>query len=283
MTTGITLGAVIESARAARTAVGAYNVVLLEHAEAIVAGAERAGVPVILQISENCVRYHGSLAPITLASLAIARAANVPVFVHLDHIESPELVDEGLALGVDSAMFDGSRLPYDENVAMTRAVAERCHAAGAFVEAELGEVGGKDGVHAPGARTVPAEAAAFVAATGVDALAVAVGTSHAMVERTARVDRALIAALRAAVRAPLVLHGSSGLDDDELRAAITAGMTKINISTHLNGLFTAELRSALRADTTVTDPRKYVARGRNAIAAEVARISTVLATVASIR
>jgi ketose-bisphosphate aldolase len=275
-----TIGAALETARSARTAVGAYNVVLLEHAEAIVAGAEQAGLPVILQISENCVRYHGALAPITAATLAIARAAAVPAFVHFDHIESAELIDEGLALGVDSVMFDGSRLPYDENVAATRQIADRCHAAGVFVEAELGEVGGKDGVHAPGVRTDPADAAAFVAATGVDALAVAVGTSHAMQQRTASVDRELIGALRSAVAVPLVLHGSSGLDDDELRGAVAAGMTKINISTHLNGLFTERVRAVLAADGKVTDPRKYVAPARDAVAGEVARISALLAGVA---
>jgi fructose-bisphosphate aldolase class II len=267
---------VLAAAREGRTAVGAYNVVLLEHAEAIVAGAERAGLPVILQISENCVRYHGALAPIVAASLAVARAAPVPAFVHLDHIESPELVHEGLGLGVDSVMFDGSRLPYEENVAATREIAERCHAAGVFVEAELGEVGGKDGVHAPGARTKPDEAAAFVAATGIDALAVAVGTSHAMQQRTAHVDRELIAALREATDAPLVLHGSSGLDDDELRAAVAAGMAKINISTHLNGLFTAAARAVLAAQPKMTDPRKYLTPAREAVAAEVARITALL-------
>jgi len=113
------------------------------------------------------------------------------------------------------------------------------------VEAELGEVGGKDGVHAPGARTVPSEAVAFVGATGVDALAVAVGTSHAMTSREAAVDHALIAQLRREVPVPLVLHGSSGLPDDELRAAVRSGMTKINLSTHLNGLFTRAVRDVL--------------------------------------
>jgi len=256
--------------------VGAFNVVLLEHAEAIVAGAERAGAPVVLQISENCMRYHGSLAPITSAALAIARASSVDVVVHLDHIEDVALVREGVALGVQSVMFDASKLDYDANVEATREVVEFCHAAGIAVEAELGEVGGKDGVHAAGARTIPAEAAAFVAATGVDALAVAVGTSHAMQDRVAAVDHALIAELRRAVPVPLVLHGSSGLPDHELRASIASGMTKINISTHLNGLFTAAVRTALDENPRLTDPRTYVRPGRDAVATEVARILELL-------
>jgi fructose-bisphosphate aldolase class II len=256
---------------------GAFNVVLLEHAEAIVAGAENAGLPVVLQISENCIAYHGGLEPITAASLAIARRASVEVIVHLDHIENSELVREGVDLGVQSVMFDASKLGYAENVAATRAMAEFCHANGVAVEAELGEVGGKDGVHAPGARTVPAEAAAFVADTGVDALAVAVGTSHAMQSRVAAVDHELIGLLRDAVGVPLVLHGSSGLPDDELVAAVTSGMTKVNISTHLNGLFTRAVREALDADQALTDPRRYVRPGRSAVETEVARILTLLA------
>jgi len=256
---------------------GAFNVVLLEHAEAIVSGAESAGVPVVLQISENCIRYHGGLEPIVLASLALARNAGVDAVVHLDHVEDAGLVRRGVELGVQSVMFDASRLDYADNVAATRDIAAFCHANGVAVEAELGEVGGKDGVHAPGARTVPAEAAAFVEATGVDALAVAVGTSHAMQTRVAAVDHALIAELRAAVPVPLVLHGSSGLSDDELRAAVASGMTKINISTHLNGLFTAAVRASLDDDDRLTDPRKYVAPGRDAVAAEVGRILGLLA------
>ncbi|OIH95483.1 class II fructose-bisphosphate aldolase [Curtobacterium sp. MCBA15_001] len=277
MTTALALPGLLDAARTTHHGVGAFNVVLLEHAEAIVTGAERAGHPVVLQISENCVRYHGGLAPITTATQAIARAADVEVLVHLDHVEDPDLVTQGIALGVDSIMYDGSRLDHDHNVAATRDLAALCHRAGIAIEAELGEVGGKDGVHAPGVRTDPDEAAAFVAATGVDALAVAVGTSHAMQTREASVDRELVTRLRAAVPVPLVLHGSSGLSDAELQGAVAAGMTKINISTHLNGLFTRALRTVLDDRPDVVDPRRYVAAGRDAIATETARLLELLA------
>ena len=268
---------VVRKVRESGRGIGAFNVVLLEHAEAIVAGAERAGLPVILQISQNCVAYHGAFEPIGLAALSLARRAAVPVVVHLDHAENVDLVHEAVAAGVHSVMFDGSRLPYDENVATTRAVAEHCHEHGVVVEAELGEVGGKDGVHAPGVRTDPAEAAAFVAATGVDSLAVAVGTSHAMTERVAHVDVALIASLSDALDVPLVLHGSSGLSDGELQGAVRAGMTKVNISTHLNVLFTQALREVLDGPRPPSDPRRYVSAGREAVAAEVDRLLRLLA------
>ena len=268
---------VVQQARAAGRGIGAFNVVLLEHAEAIVAGAERAGLPVVLQISQNCVAYHGAFEPIGLATLSLARRAAVPVAVHLDHAEDVDLVHEAVAAGVRSVMYDGSRLPYDENVAATRAVVEHCHGRGVVVEAELGEVGGKDGVHAPGVRTDPAEAAAFVAATGVDSLAVAVGTSHAMTERVARVDVALIASLAGALDVPLVLHGSSGLSDGELRRAVRAGMTKINISTHLNVMFTRAVREVLDVPEPPVDPRRYITAGREAVASEVERLLHLLA------
>ncbi len=225
--------------------VGAFNVVQLEHASAIVAGAERAGTAVLLQVSENCVRYHGSLAPLLEATLAVAAEASVPVAVHLDHIESASLVREGAWHRIGSVMFDASTAPYAENIATTREIAEFCHARGIWVEAELGEVGGKDGVHAPGVRTDPGEARDFVVATGVDALAVAVGSSHAMTTRDARLDFGLIAALRSTVDVPLVLHGSSGVSDDDLRTAVRSGITKVNIATHLNKVFPVEVRERL--------------------------------------
>ncbi|MFC1414285.1 ketose-bisphosphate aldolase [Streptacidiphilus sp. N1-12] len=269
-------GAVVAPASAAVRGVGAFNVIQLEHAQGIVAGAEDAGLPVILQISENAVRYHGGLAPIGAAVLALAGAARVPVSVHLDHATSVDLVHESVELGFSSVMFDASALDYAENVAATAAVVEHCHAAGVWVEAELGEVGGKDGVHAPGARTEPDEAARFVAGTGVDALAVAVGSSHAMLTRDAALDFGLIAALHRAVPVPLVLHGSSGVADADLVRAVGAGMTKINIATHLNAAFTAEVRARLAEDPDLVDTRKYLGPARAAVAAEVSRLLRLL-------
>jgi fructose-bisphosphate aldolase, class II len=252
--------------------VGAFNLIQLELAEAIVAGAEQAGTPVVLQISQNCVRYHGALEPVAVAALAMARQATMPVAVHLDHAESVDLVDEALALGIGSVMFDASAFEYADNVELTREIAARCHHQGVWVEAELGEVGGKDGVHAPGARTDPDEAARFVAATGVDALAVAVGTSHAMVEKTAALDLELIGRLRTAVPVPLVLHGSSGVADDNLVAAVAAGITKVNVATQLNKTFTESVRATLATEPDLVDTRKYVGPARDAVAAEVARL-----------
>ena len=258
-------------------ATGAFNVILIEHAEALVAAAEDAKAGVILQISENCVSYHGALKPIALATMAIAEASSQPISVHLDHAESEDLVKEALDLGFDSVMFDGSKLEYKENVAASQRMAQLCRSYGATIEVELGEVGGKDGVHAPGVRTRPDEAKVFVDETGVDLLAVAVGSSHAMTTRTAELDFDLIKEIAATVSVPLVLHGSSGVSDPDLQSAVRAGMKKINIATHLNHVFTDEVRALLAADPALVDPRKYIKNARKAVALETARLIRLLA------
>ncbi len=266
----------LEPASRAGVAVGAFNVISIEHAEALVAGAEAAAAPVVLQISENAVAYHSALEPIGLATLSIARSASIEVVVHLDHATRIDLVAEAVRLGFGSVMYDGSALDYDANVAATAQVVADCHAAGVNVEAELGEVGGKDGVHAPGARPHPDDAAAFVQDTGIDALAVAVGSSHAMTERRTTLDLDLIGQLKAAVPVPLVLHGSSGVPDGEIVRAVRAGMTKINMATHLNKVFTDVVRDVLRADPALVDTRKYLGPARTAVAGEVHRLLTLL-------
>ncbi|MFE7541347.1 class II fructose-bisphosphate aldolase [Streptomyces platensis] len=273
---------IVDAACEARVGAAAFNVIHLETAEALVTAAERTGIPLILQISENCIRYHGSLLPITRATLALAEGSTARIAVHLDHITDADLVRQGIAAGVGSVMVDASALPYEENVATTADLTAWCHERDAYVEAELGEVGGKDGVHAPGVRTDPGEALAFVRATGVDALAVAVGSSHAMQERTAVLDKDLITALHTALPVPLVLHGSSGVPDEELRRAIAAGMTKINISTHLVSVFTHSIRRTLGADPSLVDSRKYVKPAREAVAEEAARLLGVLGTPATV-
>ena len=202
--------------------------------------------------------------------------------IQIEHAEAFAAAAEQVGLPVVMQMVAGDRngdghLSDVANRAETRRVVELCRTHGVSVEAELGEVGGKDGVHAPGVRTDPGEAAWFVADTGVDALAVAVGSSHAMTDRTARLDTDLIAALRESVPVPLVLHGSSGVADDGLVAAERAGMTKVNIATHLNQVFTRAMLGWLENAPTV-DTRKYLGAARDAVADEAARLMRLLAT-----
>ncbi|NNH74818.1 class II fructose-bisphosphate aldolase [Nocardia uniformis] len=274
----MTLTPVPELMTAARPGgLGAFNVITLEHAEAIAAAAEATKRPAILQISQNTVRYHGGLKPLARACLAIAEDSAASLAVHLDHATELELIRDAVEFGIESVMYDGSALAYAENVASTADITRWCHARAVFVEAELGAVGGKDGAHAPGVRTDPREAAEFVSATGVDALAVAVGSSHTMATRAAVLDDVLIARLAAELSVPLVLHGSSGVPDEGLRSAVAHGMVKINIGTRLNIALTDAVRTALAATPTASDPRKYLEPGRIGVQRDVEHHLRVLA------
>ncbi|MFP3578888.1 class II fructose-bisphosphate aldolase [Arthrobacter sp. fls2-241-R2A-200] len=268
---------IMADAVASRTGQGAFNVIHLETVEGLITGAELAGLPLILQISQNCANYHGGLEPLALACMSLAREANVPIALHLDHAEDASLAIQAVDLGFGSVMYDGAHLPYEANLETTAKVTEYAHSMGVYVEAELGKVGGKGGAHAPGVRTDPEEAADFVRRTGVDALAVAVGSSHAMTERNAALDLTLIRRLRDSLNVPLVLHGSSGVPDETISEAITAGMSKINVSTHLNGFFTRAVRDYLDSHPTVVDSRKYLGAGRDALVPEVSRLLRLFA------
>ena len=263
---------------ARKVGLAAFNVVLLDHAEAFVDAAENTGLPLVLQLSQNAVKYHGGrLRPLGHALIELAEASTVPVSVHLDHAESTDLCREAVELGFISIMYGGSKLPDAQNRETTAEITAFAHEHGVSVEAELGEVGGKNGVHDPSARTNPEDAAKFVADTGVDLLAVAVGSSHAMATREAVLDNQLIAAIHELVPVPLVLHGSSGVPDEGMVAAIQSGMTKINVSTHLNVVFTQGVRQILDENPKIVDPRKYVGPATHLVQEEVERLMRLYA------
>ncbi|MEU0005817.1 ketose-bisphosphate aldolase [Streptomyces sp. NPDC006314] len=275
-------GELVTRAAEARSAVAAFNVITLEHIEAVIAGAESAGAPVVLQVSENAVKFrYGRLLPLARAAVVAAERAAVPVALHLDHVQSDDLLRQAADAGFSSVMYDAARLPYTENLAATRAAADWAHARELWIEAELGQVGGKDGrpaldAHAPGARTDPDQARDFITRTGADALAVAIGSVHAMTTRTATLDHGLLKRLAAALAVPLVLHGSSGVPDDGLAAAVVGGIAKVNVGTALNAAMTAAIREFLAEHPEAVDSRKYLSVGREAMAREVARIIHVL-------
>ncbi|MFI6854249.1 ketose-bisphosphate aldolase [Streptomyces sp. NPDC050416] len=272
-----TTGELVTRAAAARSAVASFNVITLEHVEAVLAGAESVPAPVVLQVSENAVKFHGGqLFPLARAAVAAAERAVVPVALHLDHVQSETLLHQAAEAGFSSVMYDAARLPYAENLAATRAAVDRAHGQGLWIEAELGQIGGKNGrppldAHAPGARTDPDEARAFVADSGVDALAVAIGSAHAMTTRTATLDHALLKQLSAALDVPLVLHGSSGVPDGELTAAVAGGIAKVNIGTALNIALTGAIREFLADRPEAVDPRGYLTVAREAMTRTVAR------------
>ncbi|QPZ38871.1 class II fructose-bisphosphate aldolase [Paramicrobacterium chengjingii] len=262
----------------ASEAAAAFNVITLEHAEAIVQAAEEVNRPVILQLSQNAIAFHRGSRAIAKSMIAVAEESSATVVLHLDHITDIELARSARDLGFSSVMFDAAAQDFADNVVSTRRVAEWGHDVGVWVEAELGEIGGKEGAHTPGVRTRPDDAAHFVDLTGVDSLAVAVGSSHAMTTRSAHLDTDLIHAIAQSVDVPLVLHGSSGVPDSELTTAVSAGMRKINIGTALNVAYTHAVSDWLGTHDG-TDPRKYISPARDAVARTCAHVLNLLSPV----
>lgn len=251
---------VVADAREAGVAAIAFNVIGLEHAEAVIAAAQEAGKPVILQVSANAVAFRGAVGPLMAALASAAADAAVPVALHLDHAEQLDLCRAAVAAGCSSVMFDAAAQDDEINARATARAAAWARSEGVWLEAELGEIAGK-----PGARagvTDPDAARAYVAATGCDALAVAVGSRHKMADATARLDLDLIARLREAVPVPLVLHGGSGVADDHLAEAVAAGIVKVNVGTRLATAFTAAVADALDAGGRDADPRVLLAAAR---------------------
>jgi fructose-bisphosphate aldolase class II len=197
--------------------------------------------------------------------------------LHLDHITQRDLAHQAIEWGFSSVMWDSSESDVAENLSTTSEIVAWAKSHGIWIEAELGEIGGKNDAHAPGVRTRPDEASAFVAATKVDALAVAVGSSHAMTDKSASLDLSLISQISQQVDVPLVLHGSSGVPDGMLQAACRAGVVKINIGTALNQVATGEIRRVLAGDEKVSDPRRYLEPAREQMARLVAHSMRVVA------
>ena len=251
-------------------AVGAFNAENLEMVQAIVAAAEEAHSPVIIQTTTSTLKY---ATPADFCGMVRAEAerAGVDVALHLDHGADFAVCAKCFRAGYSSIMIDGSRLPLEDNIVLTRGVVEMCHVADVPVEAELGEVGGKeDSVSSAGANlTDPADAVQFVRETDVDSLAVGIGTAHGVYKTTPRLDIGRLAEIRAAVSVPLVLHGASGLTEQNVRDCISRGVCKVNFATELRQAFTASVRSFLSADGEAYDPKKYGAKARDAVKAQV--------------
>lgn len=261
----------LQRAKAEHFAIGAFNANSLEQIQAIVAAAQEERAPVIIQISHNAAMYLGAgsrLAGLRLVAemgRIAAEMVDVPVVLHLDHGGELDLL-QALSLGFTSVMFDGSELPFEENIRQTRRLCEIAHETGASFEAELGEVprAGVPGEE-EGQLTDPAQVAEFAARTGVDALAVAVGSVHGIKTKEVALDFALLDAIHAATDIPLVLHGSSGVLDTNIREGIQRGLCKVNVATQMNGVFTRAARENLAAHPDNVDPRKYLGPARKAM------------------
>lgn len=267
---------VLPRAAAAGYAVPALNFHSLDMVPALLEVAEAERSPVILQASKGTIDFLGFDAIEAVVQVA-ARRCCVPVVLHLDHASEYGIVVGALRHGFTSVMADGSSLPFEENVLLTCKVAEAAHAAGVAVEGELGYVPRagepvpEGAAGSPGGYeyTRPEQAEEFVARTGVDSLAVAVGTVHGLYREAPRLDLERLAAIRARVPVPLVLHGGSGVPADMLQAAIARGVAKVNFATELKHAWTGGLRASL-ADSKETDPRKILQPALRALQVEAA-------------
>lgn len=238
---------ILAEAQRSAGAVAGITAYTLESIRAICAAAERTGRPVIIQAGSGSFRGVGR-ETLAAAALAAANAAGVPIGVHLDHSTDPDEISACIALGYTSVMVDGSHLPFEENVALTRSVVEEAHTAGVWVEAELGGLAGDEDTSSnaeAGELTDPDQAAEFAERTGVDALAVAVGTVHGFTSRPVHVDVPRLHRITAVTSVPIVLHGASGLPDAVITAALAAGVAKVNVNAELRRAHLDALRRAL--------------------------------------
>lgn len=248
-------------------AVGAFNANNMEIIQAIVEAAELEKSPVIMQASQGAISYAG-LDYITQMVTIAAQQATVPVALHLDHgTDFPQIV-RCIRSGFTSVMYDGSKLPLEENIAVTRQVLAMSQPIGVSVEAELGKIGGtEDHVHVDqrdALFTDPEEARYFVEQTGVDSLAIAIGTAHGRYQGEPQLDFARLQKIKDLVKIPLVLHGSSGVPDDAVRQAIQLGICKVNIDTNIREAFVGEMRRILKEKPDEIDPRKILGPARHA-------------------
>lgn len=269
---------VVLSAASSHRAVPAFVAYNLETAQGIVRAAETTGLPVIVQAGSSAFR-HAGLLPLARLAVDLARETDAQVGVHLDHSRSLEEIETCLDLGYSSVMADGSHLAYGDNVAFTRVAAELAHGTGTWIEGELGGIAGDEDVSG-GARssamTDPDQAADFVARTGVDALAVAIGNVHGLTSVPPALDLDRLASLRDATGIPLVLHGASGLADETLIACLELGVAKVNVNAELRRAFLDALAATIPVARAVHDVAGPLAAGRQAVASAAERITRLL-------
>ena len=254
----------ILEARRGGYAVPAFNAENLEMVQAIIEAAEEARSPVMIQTTPSTVKYITLRQAVAMVK-ADAEAASVPVSLHLDHCESYEAVAAAIDAGYSSVMIDASKLPYEENIAVTQKVVAKARPLGITVESELGTVGGKeDGHSADIAYTDPDEALDFYTRTGIDIFAIAIGTAHGFYKGEPKLNFELLAKIKDMIDCPLVLHGGSGIPDEMIKRTIELGINKVNYATELRAAATKAVREAL-VDESIIDPKKYMGKARDAV------------------
>lgn len=264
----VSMNEFLPKAKAGKFAVGQFNMNNLEFAQAITEAAMEEKSPFIFGVSEGALKYMGVEYTVALAKAA-AEKSGLPIALHLDHGSSFEVAMACIRAGFSSVMFDGSHHPLEENIRITKEVVKAAHAMGVSVEGELGTIGGvEDDISvddADAALAKPEEAIRFYEETGVDCLAIAVGTAHGMYKGEVKIRYDIIEAVASKIPVPIVLHGGSGVPDDMIRKAIQAGVGKINVNTENQVACTNTIREIFAKDAKVYDPRKYLGPARTAM------------------
>ena len=267
----VTMKQLVDEAWEKGTCIPAFNVGSLEMVRGALRAAEELETPVIIQIAERLLKY----SPLELIGPGMVQAAKesrLPVAVSLDHSSTYDVIKKALDLGFTSVMYDGSTLPFEENIAISKKVADMAAAVGIPTEAELGKVGGKeDDTVSSGddIYTDPQEAKEFAERTGISSLAVGIGTAHGFYKGTPVLDVNRLAEIREVVDIPLVLHGASGLTDEQVRSCVERGICKVNFATELRKAYTDAVKKYISEDPDVFDPKKYQAAGRAAVVEQV--------------
>lgn len=249
-------------------AVGAFNINNMEIIQAIVGAADELRSPVILQASQGAIKYAG-IEYITALGKLVADKYDIPVALHLDHGTDFEEIMKCIRYGFSSVMIDASKYPLEENIERTKEIVKIAHSVGVSVEAELGKIGGTEDQivvsEAEATFTDPKEAKIFVEGTGIDSLAIAVGTAHGVYKGEPKLDFDRIEEINKIIDIPLVLHGSSGVPNDSLRKAVERGICKINIDTDIRATFATAVGDFIRANPEEIDPRKILTPARDAM------------------
>lgn len=251
-------------------AVGAFNIENMEMVKAVLAAAEELKAPVMLQTTPGTIKY-GTVETYAAIVKAEAEKVSVPVCLHLDHGNSFELAVQAMKAGYTSVMIDGSHEDFENNIAVTKKVVDVAKAIGIPVEAELGKVGGKeDDLEADAdTNTDPMEAKEFAERTGISSLAVAIGTAHGFYVGTPVLDKPRVSAIKEVVSVPLVLHGASGLSEEDVRECVERGMCKVNFATELRAAYTAAVKKLLEEKPETYDPKKLGNVGMEAVKEQV--------------
>jgi len=266
----VTSEEMLKKAQDGHYAVGAFNAENMEMVIAIIAAAEELKAPVMIQTTPGTIKY-ASLEMFAAMVKAQAKKASVPVCLHLDHGSSFELAVNAIKAGYSSVMIDGSKEDFENNIAVTKRVADVAKACGIPVEAELGRVGGKEddlSAKADG-NTDPKEAEEFVKRTGVTSLAVAIGTAHGFYKTKPILDKKRVSEVKELVSIPLVLHGGSGLSDEDVKECVERGMCKVNFATELRAAYMDACKKIIAADPDVFDPKKMGTAGMKAVKEQV--------------